>query len=212
LITIFGVALGPQQGAAADPAHLPTSLAGTTVTFDGTPVPILYASYYQINVQVPFSLTPGATTQVKVQSTGGATGNVAMDVLSSAVGLFTAQSNGAGQVLAVNVDGTVNSASAPAAAGSYISLYATGLGAVTPPVNTGTPAPSSPLSTVNGTIAVVVGGLSAPVTFAGLAPGFTGLYQINIQLPSTLASGRRRVFIVAPNGYASQSGAFIQVR
>lgn len=212
LITIFGVGLGPQQGVAADPAHLPTSLAGTTVTFDGAPAPILYASYYQVNVQVPYSLAPGTTTQVKLQSSGGTTGNVAMDVLSSAVGLFTAQSKGAGQVLAVNADGTVNSISNPAAAGSYISLYATGLGAVTPPMNAGVPAPSSPLSTVNGNIAVVVGGLSAPVTFAGLAPGFTGLYQINIQLPSTLASGARRVFIVAGNGYASQPGAFIQVR
>ena len=212
LIAIFGVGLGPQQGVSGDPTHLPTSLAGTTVTFDGAPAPILYASYYQVNVQVPYSVKPGTTTQMKLQSTGGVTGNVPMDVLSSAVGLFTAQSNGAGQVLAVNGDGTVNSISNPAAPGSYVSLYATGLGAVTPPVDAGIPAPSTPLSTITGNIAVIVGGLSAPVTFAGLAPGFTGLYQINIQLPSTLGPGARRVFIVAANGYASQPGAFIQVR
>jgi uncharacterized protein (TIGR03437 family) len=182
------------------------------VTFDGTPVPILYSSYYQVDVQAPFTLTPGNATQVRVQTSGGTSGNIAMDVLSSAAGLFTNQTNGTGQLLAVNSDGTVNSASNPAAAGSYISLYATGLGAVTPAVGAGMPAPSTPPSTLNGGLVVVIAGQNASVQFAGLAPGYSGLYQITVQIPSAVPSGPRRVFVVAPNGYTSQTGAVIFVQ
>ena len=213
LITIFGVALGPQQGVSSNAGTQPTSLAGTTVTFDGNPVPILYASYYQVNAQVPFSLSPGSTTQVRVQASGGTSNPVLLDVLSSAVGLFTNQTNGRGQILAVNQDGTINSSDHPVSAGSYISLYGTGLGSVSPGVAAGTPAPSDPLSRVSSGIAqAVVGGVSSPVTYAGLAPGYVGLYQINIQVPATVPSGQRRVFLVSPNGYASQTGTYIQVK
>lgn len=212
LVSIFGVALGPQQGVQAGGGTLPTSLGGTSVTFDGNPAPILYSSYYQVNVLAPFTLTPGATTQIAVQTSGGTTGSATLDILSSAAGLFTMQSNGAGQVAAINQDGTVNSASNAAPAGSYIALYATGLGTVTPPVSTGTPAPASPVSTTNGGVVAVIGGLTAPVSFAGLAPGFAGLYQVNAQIPSTVAPGRRRVFLVSANGYSTQTGAFIVVR
>ncbi|MGI8742997.1 MAG: proprotein convertase P-domain-containing protein [Bryobacteraceae bacterium] len=212
LVSIFGLALGPQAGVAATPGTAPTSLGGTTVMFNGTPVPILYSSYYQLNVQAPYALTPGATARIQVQNSGGTSSSISLDVLSSAAGLFTAQTNGRGQVLAVNQNGTINSVSNPAAAGSYVSLYAEGLGAVTPAVNEGTPAPTNPLSRVNGPVTVVAGGLTAPVLFAGLAPGYAGLYQINIQIPPTTVSGPVRLFLVTPNGYSSQGGVFLQVR
>jgi uncharacterized protein (TIGR03437 family) len=213
LVTIYGVALGPQTGVEAGSGNAPTSLGGTTVTFDNVPAPILYSSYYQLNVIAPYSLQPGGTTQVKIQTSTGTTSSVGLDVLSSAAGLFTAQSNGAGQALALNQNGSVNSASNPAAAGSYIALYATGLGAVTPAVPVGAQTPTSgALSNVNNMVTAFVGGVSAPVTFAGLAPGYIGLYQVNIQIPSSIPSGRRRVFLVAPNGYSTQTGAYVYVQ
>lgn len=211
LVSIFGLALGPQTGVQANASNMGTTLGGTTVTINGTAVPILYSSYYQVNIQVPYSITSG-TAQLQVQGPGGSAGTLAIDVLSSAVGLFTAQTNGRGPVLAVNQNGTVNSASNPAPAGSYISLYASGLGGVTPAVATGTVTPSKPLSTVNVPVTVVIGGLSAPVTFAGLAPGYVGLYQINAQVPSTTPSGLVRVFVVMPNGFSSQNAAFLYVQ
>jgi uncharacterized protein (TIGR03437 family) len=124
-----------------------------------------------------------------------------VDVLSSVTGLFTAQTNGSRQVLAINQDGTTNSASNGAATGSFVSLLGAGLGAVTPPVNTGVAAPSTPLSTLNGGVAVVVGGLTAPVLFAGLAPGYIGLYQI--------ISRCRQPYL---NGFSSQPRVFLQVK
>lgn len=212
LVTIFGVALGPQQGVTPTSGGSGSSVGGTTVTFDGQPAAILYSSYYQVNVQAPYTLVPGKKTNIQVQSTGGTGANVPVDVISSVAGLFTVQSNGTGQVLAVNQDGSQNSNINGAAAGSYVSLYATGLGAVTPAVNAGAVPPNSPLSTVNGGVTVVIGGLVAPVTYAGLAPGYPGLYQINVQIPAGVGSGANRIFIVAPNGYSSQGRTFIQVQ
>jgi uncharacterized protein (TIGR03437 family) len=212
LVSIYGVALGPQQGVLPGTGALPTSLGGTTVTFDGVPAPLLYSSFYQVNVQAPFTLTPGTRTRIQVQASGGPSSAVLVDVLSSVAGLYTVSSNGRGQVLAVNQDGTQNSTTNPAAAGSFISLYATGLGAVTPSVTAGAVAPNAPLSTVNGGITVIIGGLVAPVSYVGLAPGYTGLYQINAQIPAGAAPGTRLVFVVSPNGYSSQARSFIAVQ
>lgn len=212
LISIYGVALGPQNGVQAGSGNAPTSLGGTTVTFDGQPAPILYSSFYQLNVQAPYTLVPGTTTQIKIQAPGGATSSIGVDVIASVAGLFTAQTNGRDQLLAINQDGTPNSSSKPAAAGSIISFYATGLGAVSPAVAAGRPAPTSPLSNLTGGLGVVIGGLSSAVSFAGLAPGYAGLYQINAQIPPTTLPGARNVFVVAPNGYSSQGRTFIYVK
>lgn len=211
LVSIFGLALGPQTGVQGGAGVLPTTLGGSMVTFNGTAAPILYSSFNQINVQVPYSLRPGTTARVQVTTSSGTSSAITLDVLSSAAAVFTAQTNGQGQALAVNQNGTINSVSNPAPAGSYVSLYAEGLGAVTPALNEGTPAPRTPLSTVTGAT-VVVGGLTAPILYAGLAPGYTGLYQINIQVPPTTAPGSHRVFIVMPNGYSSQAGVFLQTQ
>jgi uncharacterized protein (TIGR03437 family) len=179
------------------------------VTFDGTPAPVLFSSFYQINVQAPYTLTPGRTTSIQITTSGGQTGTVRIPVNTTAAGLFTNQTNGRGQALAVNANGTVNSSTNPAAAGTYISLFASGLGAVTPTISAGTAAPNSPLSTVNGGVTVVIGGLTAAVSYAGLAPGFVGLYQINAQIPPTTQPGSNLVLVVGPNGYSSQNRTYI---
>jgi uncharacterized protein (TIGR03437 family) len=209
--SIYGFSLGPQTGVTGSSTP-GTTLSGTTVNINGTPAPILYSSYNQVNFQVPYTIAAGSTAQIQVQSSTGTSANVNVDVLSSAAGLFTNQSNGQGQVLAINQDGTVNSTSNPAAPGSYVSLYADGLGALTSTMTAGTPTPNSPLLSLSGTVTAIVGGLSAPVQFAGLAPGFVGLYQVNIQIPSTITAGQHRVFITLPNGYSSQPGVFLQVQ
>ena len=209
--SIYGFSLGPQTGVTSSGTP-GTSLSGTTVSINGTPAPILYASYNQVNFQVPYTIPSGTTAQIQVQSSTGTSGNIMVDVLSSAAGLFTNQSNGQGQALAVNQDGTVNSTSNPAAPGSYVSLYADGLGAVSETFTAGTPAPTNQLLNLTGTVTAIIGGLSAPVQFAGLAPGYIGLYQINVQVPATLTAGQHRVFVILPNGYSSQPGVYLTVQ
>jgi uncharacterized protein (TIGR03437 family) len=211
IASIYGYTLGPQTGVSSNGTP-GTSLGGTTVTVSGTPAPILYASYNQINFQVPYTVTAGSTAQIQVTSSTGASGNVSVPVLSSAVGLFTNQSNGRGQVLAINQDGTVNSRSNPAVAGSYISLYADGLGTLNETINAGTPTPNSPLFSASGTVNVIIGGLTAPVQFAGLSPGYFGLDQINVQVPATITSGQHGVFVVLSNGFSNQPGVYLFVQ
>jgi uncharacterized protein (TIGR03437 family) len=211
LVSIFGVALGPADGMTASALPLPTTLAGTSVTFDGVAVPILYASSLQLNVQAPFTLKPGSLTSIQVRTGAGTSGTIALEVVPAFAGLYTNQSNGRGQVRAINQNGSINSVSNPAPQGSYVSLYGTGLGAPNPPVNTGAAAPSSPLSTVNG-LAAIIGGVSTNVAYAGLAPGLVGVYQVNALVPSGIAGGARSVVLLPFAGFPSQPRAFIYVQ
>jgi uncharacterized protein (TIGR03437 family) len=94
----------------------------------------------------------------------------------------------AGQAAAVNLDGTVNGPAHPVAAGGEIAVYVTGLGVVSPGVGDGAAASLSILSYVNATVSATVAGQPAKVIFSGLAPGYAGLYQVNVIVPS-LASG-----------------------
>jgi uncharacterized protein (TIGR03437 family) len=73
--------------------------------------------------------------------------------------------------------------------GEYISIYCTGLGPVTHAPADGSPAPSSPLSDTVSVPTVVIGGQVVPVQFSGLAPNFTGLYQVNVQVPANSPTG-----------------------
>ena len=211
LVSIYGVALGPTQGVAASSTPVPTNLGGTTVTFDGVAVPILYSSSLQLNVQAPFTLQPGAVTNVEVRTSAGTSQTVQLEVASAFAGLYTTQSNGRGQVRAINQNGTINSISNPVPRGAYVSLFGTGLGMVNPSVNTGAAAPANPLATVDG-LAVAIGGVSTNVSYAGLAPGLVGVYQVNAQVPTGIVPGPRSVVLLPRNGLGSQPRAFIYVQ
>ena len=93
------------------------------------------------------------------------------------------------QALILNQDGTVNSAANPAPQNSIISVFLTGQGAVSPPVESGRPAPVRPLSQVVSLPRAEIGGQEATVLFLGLAPGYVALSQGNIGVQSG-ASGR----------------------
>lgn len=190
-VTIFGSALGPNAIALPPPGTAPTTLANTTVTFDGLPAPILYASASQTSVQVPYGITIGQTKLIV--SYLGYT-SVAMTVNSAAVapGLFTANSSGFGQAAALNQDLSVNSASNPATRGMALVLYGTGEGQTNP---------ASVAGTITGVVApfpvpliqpvtVTIGGQVASVAYAGETPSLlSGLFQINVTIPPAAPTG-----------------------
>jgi uncharacterized protein (TIGR03437 family) len=211
LFSIFGFAIGPTPAAVPSAGALPTTLGGTTVTINGTAIPIAYAGLFRVDAVAPFNLSPGSTALLEVQSRNQTSPSVSLVVVNSSPGLFTFGNGGIGRVQAINQDGTINSSARPAARGSIITVYASGLGAVSPAVPAGSVPPNTPLSTVTAPVAATIGGQLATVQFAGLAPGIPGYYQVNLQVPETATSGPQELVIYV-NGQSSQRGATIEVR
>lgn len=166
---------------------LPTMLGGTQVLVNNVAVPLFYVSPTQINFQVP--VVSDSTDPIVVVSNQNSSQAGTMKLAPVAPGIFTAASNGTGQGAVLNPNNSVNSAQNPAAAGSAISIFATGLGATVPPIVLGQPAGASPLSNTVNTPVVFIGGVQAQVLFSGLAPGFAGAYQVNAVIPSGTPAG-----------------------
>ena len=132
LVTLFGNGLGPQQGvqpAVASPNSYPTRLANVQVTLDGTPAPLLWVQDTQINLVVPWSLTPGQNTQVCVSYNNANTNCLTLPVVQATPAVFMVDARYAA---ALNQDGTYKSAGNPAAPGSIVTVFATGLGPIAP--------------------------------------------------------------------------------
>ena len=193
LVTLFGTGLGPQQGVQlqatlANP--YPAQAAGATVTFDGKAAPLLWVQDSQINVVAPWELTPGQNTAVCVTYNFARTNCLSWPVVEAAPAVLLS-SDGV-HALALNQDGSVNSASNPAAAGSIVSVFATGLGPIAPPLADGTlvgfPLPTNVLPiSVGFTVGNPPFGanISNPleVTYAGPAPYLVaGTSQVNFKL------------------------------
>lgn len=203
LASIFGSNLASASSsspATASAFPLPTSLGGATVTIGGNAAPLLYATATQINFQVPSSLKAG-TASLVVQGPGGKSATFTITVTAAAPAIFQ---YGANRAVAQNQDGvTVNSASAPAASGSVITVYLTGIGAVDHAVADGAAAPDSPLSKATASASATIGASAATIQFLGLTPGFAGLAQANIQVPP-LPSGDYPL-VLTIGGYVSAS-------
>jgi len=184
LIAIYGTNLATGI-AQADKTPLPTSLAGSSVTIDDVKVPLLFVSPGQINAQVPYETKVG-TVKLVVQLGSASSAPVDLAVAATGPGVFTPLTST--HVLALNLsDGTLNTPQTPAQPGQYVTAYLTGQGAVNPAAPTGDAAPLDPLSFPVAPVLVKIGGKAATLQFAGLAPGFVGLMQMNIQIPDVPA-------------------------
>src|SRR6185436_383352 len=145
---LFGSNLTTQGAQVAASVPLPTSLAGLSVTINGLAAPLFFASANQINLQVPSGVTAG-TANIQVFRSGiaapVATGTVS--VADAAPGLFTVDSSGKGQVIALNSDFSRNAdfdrypGSRPEATGNFVTIHATGVGNTNPLVPDGQAAP-----------------------------------------------------------------------
>ncbi len=197
LASLFGTGLAATTASAAA-VPVTTTLAGVSVEVNGKPAPLVYVSPTQINFQVPAATAPGAATLLV--RTGGRTSNsFSLATAATALGIFQF---GANRAVAVNPDGSVNTSTNSAAAGSTVVVYVTGLGATKPAVADGDASPGGPLAVPEGRVTASIGGVLARVLFLGLSPGFVGLAQGNITIPD-LPAGTYPL-VLSLDGRASQ--------
>ena len=211
MVNILGANLGPISAVFAPAGDLPTNLGGVQVTFGGTPAAISYASASVLKVQVPVSLQPGTHTDLRASYQDTASDLISVEVLNAAPGVYTQSANGIGPLMVINPDGSTNSADHPAPKGQVVAFYATGTGAKTPVLATGLAPPTSPLSRTNFPVTAYVDGLPAEVTFAGSAPGYAGVDQVNLRIPAGAGTGARPITVIVA-GAPSQSGVTIYLQ
>jgi uncharacterized protein (TIGR03437 family) len=198
VVLVNGGTIGPSpsvSGTIPTTDSMATTLSTTTVSFNGTPAPILFASASQTGVVVPYEISGSSTASVVVSYRGQATTAYSIPVAASAPGLFTSAETGSGEVVAFNQDGSLNRTSNPAARGSVAVLFATG---------DGMEDPSGQDGVVNGDIirapmlqvSATIDGQAAQVLFAGSAPGLlAGVLQVEVVVPAAASAGAQPVVL-----------------
>jgi len=208
LATLFGKNLSLAAGAEFPGGA--TSYKGLTLTVDGHRVPLLALSNVggqeQISFQVPFELGTPALARVEVNSGGRIAALQNVPVLRAQPGVFeyTPPGSGVRHAAAVKPDGSVVGPANPVSPGEPVSIFLTGMGPVLPVVLTGQPGPANPLAVTWLQPTVGIGGIGAEVLFSGYAPGFLGLYQINVVIPYSAPSGLVNLDVVV-DGVPSQT-------
>jgi uncharacterized protein (TIGR03437 family) len=203
LLTLYGDNLAPGiQRASTIP--LPTTLDNVQVTVNGVPAPILYVYPTQLAAIVPYGVI-GSIAKVQVFNNNVPSNAVTSWISNTAPGVLTQSSNGLGYGDVLHLNGTLVNAQSPAQIGETVSVYLTGLGAVSPTLADGAAGPTDPnaLAKAVATITAYIGGVPATVGYAGLAPQLAGLYQINLTVPAGLTAGDQSLAIAGPDAYSS---------
>jgi uncharacterized protein (TIGR03437 family) len=162
LVSVFGIGLG-RPG------------SPTTAEIGGRPAEVLFSSAFQVNLAIPLDL-PAGRYPLRLQTPFGAA-EAEVELRELAPAIFRL---GEGQMAVVNVGGGLNSPALPAARGTALIVYGTGFGAVEPLGN---------LTRTVRPVSARINGLEVPVGYSGLAPGYIGLYQLNLVLPMDMPPG-----------------------
>lgn len=216
---IFGeqfVALGTAPAGAQNTPY-PTTLSGVQVFVNNTAAPLYYVSYDQVNFLIPYE-TPVGSATIRVDRAGQRGNTVSVNIERRVPRIMTFSFPGDyGIIVNASTNGFPLPASlgipggAPAKPGDVLVIYAIGLGATDPPVVTGAGSPSEPLAQVKPDPVVVFGtpgpfGLfTAEPFFAGLVPGFMGLYQINVIVPVGVPVGNSVPISLGIESFTSNS-------
>ena len=197
LTTVYGINFAGTV-TTADGFPLPDALNGTSVLLNGSKLPMVSISPWQISVQLPQG-TPVESSHFAVTfADGNTTPSEKAAIVTAAPALFVGQVQRgsvsdfqaaafhAGTATPVDDDH-------PASAGEALEMYGTGFGATDPPVEAGQPSPLHPVARAAAKVAVKIGDVEAEVLFAGLTPGLAGVYQLNVVLPQGLKPGRYAV-------------------
>jgi uncharacterized protein (TIGR03437 family) len=213
IVTVFGSGLGPEtpvEATLSSAGVLENTLGGTRLLFDDVPAPLLYVSSRQVNALVPYSVQGKSSARLQIAYAGPPSEVATVSVTPSSPGIFTATGTGTGQGAILNQDGSFNSAINPAPRGSIVSIFGTGEGQTNPAGQDGRraaeplPVPALPLS-------VSIGYERAEVLYAGAAPGFAGLVQLNARVPTAISPGPAVPITLTIGDAASQPDVTIAV-
>jgi uncharacterized protein (TIGR03437 family) len=199
-----------------DTASYPTSVAGTSVTFNGIDAPLLYVSPGQINAIVPFALAGQKSVQVAVQRFNQVSATVTLPFLDTSPAIFTAAQSGSGQgvIFQQGSDGqfTYNSADNPAPKGAALEIFATGSGAWTPPPQSDVYLSPEPFTTQP--VTVTIGGQPAKLLYAGTqgTQATRSVLQVNVVVPAGVGSGPQPVVLKIGANDNSQQNVTVWVR
>jgi uncharacterized protein (TIGR03437 family) len=189
IATVFGsFPVGASISASGVP--LPPMLAGLSLRFaDGFPVPLLFVSAAQVNIQVPWELTGQTEASLTAVVGGLASAGQSVKLAPFAPGIFAINGQSDGQGAILDASYRLVDAENPTTPGAVVQIYCTGLGAVTNQPATGAAAPNDPLAMTITLPRVTIGNAPAKVQFSGLAPGYAGLYQVNAEVPAEASRG-----------------------
>lgn len=203
IIALFGSQMATGAPAGITTLPLPTTLGNSQVLLNGQPLPLYYVSSTQINFEVPLDAQVGPGTLQVVSN--GANGNIISVTIAKAVPrILQLYGVNGGYGIIVNasdnsfaIPATAGIASHPATVGQALVIYAIGFGPTDPTTTTGAASPTSPLANITDDPMVCFEapdpfnpkGLCVKPIFAGLTPGYVGLYQINVVVPSGSPTG-----------------------
>jgi uncharacterized protein (TIGR03437 family) len=215
IVSLFGQSMGPATGVRAQldeqTGRLRTALGGVIVLFDGVPAPLFFVRGDQINVQVPYGVAGRSNSQVVVVFNENVSNVFSIPVAESAPALFLL--SGTSRAVAFNQDGTLNTPQNPALRGQVVILYGTGEGLTNPAAQDGRLAPGQePLQRPILPVRVTFGASEASLKFAGSAPNFSGLLQINAQIRSNAPTGDAVPVRLTVGNASSPPGATISIR
>jgi uncharacterized protein (TIGR03437 family) len=207
IVSIFGKNLGDTVPASSLP--LPTILGGVCVTLNNIPLPLFLSSPGQINAQIPPEMAAGAFPLV-VHAIGKNVASASQQLTISKYAPAVFVDPVTNQVALLHADGRFVTKDHPAHRDEPLMLFASGLGLTTGgKVTGGNAAPSNPLA-VTAKVDVFFGDpnwaqAGIIVDWSGLAPGFVGLYQLNLRVPGDHVKGDSVPITLRIGGVSSPS-------
>ena len=208
LISAFGANLTGDALMAATMMPVPESLNGLALRVNGEQAAILALTPWQINAQLPPNLPDGAAKFGIQFADGSISNSIEQEVRAITPNVLTLPRSALPALAATDCQDAVFHAGTgiladpahPASAGEEVEIYATGLGPTRPQLPVGIPAPDSPPASLVYPVAVLLGGVPAQVTFAGLTPGLIGIDQINVLIPAGLTASRQQATVSVNSG------------
>jgi uncharacterized protein (TIGR03437 family) len=181
-LSVYGTGLAPAgTSMASSSSPIPISLAGVSATVNGLPAAVEYVSPNQVNLLLPFEI-PAGNTELAINNNGQ-------------VAAYTFSTQTAAPGIFVDGNGMVAGAES-AARGAEIAFYVTGQGDVNPLIASNTAAaPPAAAPVPLQAVSVTIGGVPATVAYSALAYNFEGLMQVNVFVPSSIATGVQPIVV-----------------